>query len=318
MLLFPRHGINGVFNMNQLSVKNTELKRNNPVYVYLAGLLEESSQQTMYQSLAPIAQLLAPGIPPDRVQWEMIRFQEIDLIRSQLAKSYKPATVNRMLAALRGVMKACLRLRLIDIDDYSSLEIKNVKGTTLPPGRVLSHEELEKLIYQNDHRTKEIRDSAICGILYITGMRRQELVNLTVDDYQDNSLQIIRGKGRKDRIVYINDEIDLLIQRWLKVRSNKPGPLFLGVNKGGKIVPGKLTTQTVYHLLKDRQDKAGIKHLSPHDLRRTCITHLLEAKVNLSTVSEIAGHAQIQTTMRYNRESELSKQNAVNQLKIKV
>jgi len=121
---------------------------------------------------------------------------------------------------------------------------------------------------------------------------------------------------------------------WLTIRGTRPGPLFVEVNKAGKVlverqskvvkpfkkirgmeVPNKkagqtiyrggaLTSQAIYNMVAKRAQDAGIKNFSPHDVRRTFISHLLDAGADIATVSKMAGHANIQTTARYDRRPE--------------
>ena len=104
---------------------------------------------------------------------------------------------------------------------------------------------------------------------------------------------------------------------WIKIRGNTPGPLFLSVNKGGKLVYSRrLTPQAIYHLLAVRGKRARVKFFTPHDLRRTFVSNLLDAGVDIATVAKMAGHSNIQTTARYDRRPEEAKQRAARLLHI--
>ena len=94
---------------------------------------------------------------------------------------------------------------------------------------------------------------------------------------------------------------------WLAVRGSEPGPLFSAVNHGGRIQPGRLTAQVLRWACLKRGAEADVASFSPHDLRRTFISDLLDAGVDLVTVQKLAGHANVQTTARYDRRSEAAK-----------
>ena len=95
------------------------------------------------------------------------------------------------------------------------------------------------------------------------------------------------------------------------------GPLFLSVHKGGNLIFGRrLTPQAIYHLLAMRAKRTGVKFFTPHDLRRTFVSNLLDAGVDIATVAKMAGHSNIQTTARYDRRPEEAKQRAARLLHI--
>ena len=108
-----------------------------------------------------------------------------------------------------------------------------------------------------------------------------------------------------------------ILKDWMKIRGNEPGPVFLEVNKGSNLVEGKrITTQAIYYLLKSRAKRAGIEKFSPRDIRRTFVSDLLEAGVDIATVDRMAGHSSVVTTARYDRRPEQTKQRAAMLLKV--
>ena len=123
-------------------------------------------------------------------------------------------------------------------------------------------------------------------------------------------------RGRKARLVYVdNGALDALAD-WLALRGDEPGPLFLPINKGGAISWRRLTGQAVYNLLQKRATGGVVKAVSPHDLRRTFVSDLLEAGADISTVAQLAGHASVQTTARYDRRGEAAKKRATGLLHV--
>lgn len=156
------------------------------------------------------------------------------------------------------------------------------------------------------------------AILYGVGLRRSEAVALDVSDYdvESGALTVRSGKGNKARMGYVPSGAREAVALWLEARGEEVGPLLLPVLKSGRIVHRRLTDQAVLMILMKRAEQAGVKHLSPHDLRRTFISDLLEAGADISTVQKMAGHANVQTTTRYDRRGEKAKQKAAELLHV--
>ena len=291
----------------------------NPALVYLASLTSETSRRTMHNALQRIA-LLVTSDQCDlyTLNWAALRFQHTQAIRSRLAEEYKPATVNKMLSALRGTLEAAWRLEQIMAEDYHrAASVKSIKDETLPTGREIKAGELSALIETciAEDNPSGIKDAAIIALLYAGGLRRSEVVELNLSDYdQETGRLIVRGKGRKERIVWVTNGAADALAAWLQIRGKDSGAMFVPVNKGGNLKTARLTDQSVYKMLKKRAEQASVKNLSPHDFRRTFVGDLLEAGADISTVSKMAGHANVQTTMRYDRRSEESKKRAAGKL----
>ena len=144
----------------------------------------------------------------------------------------------------------------------------------------------------------------------VAGPRRAEIVSLDVGDYDAETGAVhILGKRHKERTVYVGNEAKQAMGVWLAVRGLLPGPLFIPVHQTGKMRMGRLTTQAVYKILKKRADQAGVKDVSPHDMRRTALSNLID-KTDLATAQAIGGHADPKTTARYDRRGERAKQAA--------
>jgi site-specific recombinase XerD len=256
-----------------------------------------------------------------------MRFQHTAAIRSRLAETYAPATANKMLSALRGVLKAAWKLGQMSAEDYHrAREVESIKGERLPAGRSISAGELSALMdtCAQDQGPAGVRDAAIVALLYSCGLRRAELVGLDVEDYDAEARTLaIRQRGRgagpkrgKERLAHVVDGAAAALADWLTIRGDGPGALFVNIWKGGHLKGNRLTTQAVYHILQKRAAQAGVKDLSPHDFRRTFVGDLLDAGADIAVVQRLAGHASVTTTARYDRRPEQAKRKAARLLHV--
>lgn len=153
--------------------------------------------------------------------------------------------------------------------------------------------------------------------MYAAGLRRAEVVTLGVSDYDPETGAItVRGKGNKERLAYIDDGAADAMRVWLGVRGEEPGPLFTPVSQTGEISIRPMTDQAIYAILQSRAKKAKVKSFSPHDLRRSCVSDLLDAGVDISVVQRFVGHANVTTTARYDRRGEQAKKKAAKSLHV--
>lgn len=290
--------------------------------IYLASL-SQSGRYTMQHALDSLARLLSQGeADAAGYAWHALRFQHVTAIRTRLQDAgYKPATINKILSALRGVLRAAWLSGQMSAEDYhKAVSVKSVKNETLPAGRELQLGELAALMEacERDPTPAGIRDAAIIGSLYSAGLRRAEVVSLALADYDpETGKAIIKGKGRKERLAYITGGAARALADWLAFRGDAPGALFVPVNKSGKItLTERMDSKSVYAMLRKRGGEAGVKPFSPHDLRRTFVSDLLDAGADIATVSKMAGHANVTTTARYDRRPEEARKKAAGLLHV--
>jgi integrase len=155
------------------------------------------------------------------------------------------------------------------------------------------------------------------ALLRVGGLRRAEVCALELADYTPvDGMLLIRGKRNKERTAYVANGAALALADWLAVRGNEAGPLFCPVNKGSKVIVHRMFPEAVFNMLRKRGEQAGVKDISPHDLRRTFVSDLLDAGADISTVQRLAGHASVTTTARYDRRGEEAKRKAVELLHV--
>lgn len=211
------------------------------------------------------------------------------------------SSISRMISSLRKFYQWLVRQNIQKINPM--LEIDSPKKEHRLPV-ALSVDEVTKLLDQPDITKKlGIRDRALLETLYATGIRVSELINLKFSDlHEELKLLKVLGKGSKERLIPISD----VAISWIKSYQEKVrDPLLL---KSGKYTDtiflnnrgGTLTRQAVWQIIKRYCQMAGIrKNVTPHTLRHTFATHLLENGADLRVVQEILGHSDISTTQIY-------------------
>lgn len=296
--------------LERLAVTTVADLERHPAHVYLASLAE-GSRETMRRALDVIADIASQG-NADRLtlDWAALRFQHTTAIRAALMEQYAPSTCNKMLSALRGVLKMAWRLELLAAEDYQrAIDLERVGGERLPPGRAITWGELTALMNACGPDPTGVRDAALIGCLY-SGLRRAEVARLDLADQTDQALTV-RGKRRKERRVPLMRGADIALADWLTIRGDWPGPLFVQIRKGGHVKSQRLTTRAINHILSERARIANIEEITPHDFRRSLIGDLLERGADIATVANLVGHSQVETTRRYDRRGEKAKQKAV-------
>lgn len=293
-----------------------------PAMVYLSGL-REGSRRTIKWCLNTIADMLTEGeCDCLTIDWSKLRYHHTAAVRSALMDGdrYAPVTANKMLSALRRVLREAHRLDLLSASDYTkAVDLANISGNTQGErGRALDLEEITALLATcNAYNPLDIRDAALIAVLRVTGIRRSELVKLELADLdvRNSSLLIRRSKGEKTRRVYLPKDGLLLVKKWLEIRGSEPGALFCRIRRGGHLQPGQMHPDAIWRILQTRAKRANLSAFSPHDLRRTFCSDLLDAGVDIVTVQKLAGHASPVTTAKYDRRGEETKRRAISQLK---
>jgi site-specific recombinase XerD len=263
--------------------------------------------------------LTSDRLGAEALPWHQLQYPHTQALRAALAERYSPATTNRHLAALRGVLREAWRLGLMSAEDLQrAIDLPAVRGERIPRGRALSRGELRALFEScRKGSPADVRDAALMGVLYAAGLRRAEVVALSVSDYDpETGALVVQGKGNKERTAFIDNGAADAMTAWLLTRGNADGPLFCPITQTGHVEIRPMTDQAVYAILRSRAVKAQVRHFSPHDLRRSCVSDLLDAGVDISVVQQFVGHANVTTTARYDRRGEHAKKRAAKTLHV--
>ncbi len=263
-------------------------------------LLEKgASDNTREGYLSDIGRLMTwlaeSGTPLRDVSCETLRLFIGDMHDLGIA----PRTQARVVAGVRSFFRWLTREEYIDADPSELLETPKT-GLHLP--EVLTVAEIDAMIEAIDPLKAEAqRDRAIMETLYGCGLRVSELINLEISKYfPDEGYLVVHGKGDKERMVPVSEVAVEEIADWLKDRARmsvRPGDeniLFL--NRRG----ARLTRQRAFQIVRGLAEAAGIrKTISPHTLRHSFATHLLEGGANLRAIQQMLGHESIATTQIY-------------------
>ena len=209
------------------------------------------------------------------------------------ARGLARTSMARRLATLRSFFRFLVRRGRV-----RSNPAREVRTPTLP-GRLPAHlpiDQSEALFRQplGDDETSR-RDRAILEVLYASGVRVAELAGLDLEDVdlREGALRVL-GKGRKERMVPLGTKAIEALRAYLGAREGARGALFR--NRRG----GRLTVRSLHRIVRDRARAAGLAgHVTPHTLRHTFATHLLDAGADLRLIQELLGHARLTTTQRY-------------------
>ena len=268
----------------------------------------ESDLELFFQWLEP---LFLDGLTLEGVDTRTVR-EFLAHLRHD--RGYGSNGLNRKIACLKGYF-AYLEAEKIQSNNPMT-RVRSAKESRLLP-KVLSPEEVELLletvgdrIGQTRNPQLALRDRAIFELFYATGIRLSELVGLNVDDFdfQRRTLRVI-GKGRKERVVFFNQTAATALTEYLHAtpRKEQGGALFL--NRYG----ARISQRGVEKMFKNILEQSGLdKHASPHTLRHSFATHLLEGGSDLVTIKELLGHESLQTTQVYTNISRQRMQSVYN------
>jgi len=291
----------------------------NPVDLAVASQNTRDSRRTMVVNLGRLAAIASGAqLTAREFPWPRLRYRDTARLRRELATLYEPATANTKLAALRSVHLQAWRLELMDREAYErAADERNIPGTSDLAGRRLDAAEMRQLARacEKDPSARGARDGAMIALMGRAGLRCTEVVRIDLAHADLKAAELrVRGKGARRRTVALAPGVLRALDAWLEYRGRRQGPLFWRLDRYGGLRPARLSRETVSRACRERARDAGIERTTPHDLRRTFTTSLLEAGVDLFVAGALLGHAKIDTTRRYDHRDDAPRRRALEAL----
>ena len=247
-----------------------------------------------------------PSFTPAEITPELLRKYRLSLNRfenSVRGESLSPLTQAYHLIALRGFLKYLARRGIKSLDP----SLVDLPRAVKKQVTFLHYDEVEEMLDSIDTSTESgLRDRAIIELLFSGGLRVSELINLNRDSINlDRREFIVRGKGKKDRPIFISKAAADRVQEYLSARTDSLPALFLNNSRHQNAVDTsgdfrRLTSRSVQRIIEKHARAAGItKHVTPHTLRHSFATALLEGGADLRAIQAMLGHESIGTTEIY-------------------
>ncbi len=207
----------------------------------------------------------------------------------------KSASVRRKISTLKTFYKFLYTNNYMNKKDYPMVRIAVPKTEKRLP-KFIYYNDLLEIINESSKTNDNVRDKLIIEMLYATGVRVSELVNIKINDIDfDNKRIVVHGKGNKERVVYYGDYAKEVLEEYLSVHYRKDTE-YLFVNSKGY----KLTDRGVRYIIDKIMDKLSIKtHVTPHVLRHTFATDMLNNGCDIKVVQELLGHSSLRATEIY-------------------
>jgi site-specific recombinase XerD len=237
-----------------------------------------------------------------------LAFNRIVVVRYRMhleSRGLAANTINQQLAAVRRLAHEAADSGLLSPELAAGISrVKGVKQLGFRSGNWLSAEQSSEVLkhaYGNSMRAK--RDSAMLAMLFGCGFRRSELVGLELDDIQmrqgHRAVVDLIGKGGHIRTVPIPEWVKVALDQWTGAARVTEGRIFRAVARTGKTWGNGISQNVVWYVVRTCCQRAGLEHIAPHDLRRTCAKLCHDRGGELEQIQFLLGHASVQTTERY-------------------
>ena len=226
----------------------------------------------------------------DKVNYEDTK----DYIEYLNLQKEKSSSIRRKISSLKSFYKFLYKKGFMNKKDYPLAKVTLPKLEKKLP-KFIYYNDLLEIISESNNSKDNIRDRLIIEMLYATGVRVSELVNIKVSDIDFNNRRIVvNGKGNKERIVYYGEYAEEVLKEYLDVHIRNSDYLF--ANSRG----GKLTDRGVRYIIDKIMDKLSVKvHVTPHVLRHTFATDMLNNGCDIKVVQELLGHSSLKATEIY-------------------
>lgn len=275
--------------------------KSSAIHAYLAACAP-NSRRVLAKSLDTAAQVLGRDRVDD-VEWHSLKPQHLRLIRDSLIGNLSPRTVNRVLSAIRGVMRVEAQWGRVSGKELVEIEtVQNVPVRDVELGRLVKREDMEKLIRtcMNDRSAFGARDGAMISLIYTCGLRPKEAARLMASQVHLSKEPILwsgRPLGGKLTLrestgpILLLDSVGYALQDWFSVRGRDVGPLFTPIRRSGEVIgERRLTPQAISTIVRRRASKARIRRVTPRDLRATFAFDAIKSGADFVEVASILGY----------------------------
>ncbi|WP_345855755.1 tyrosine-type recombinase/integrase [Shewanella algae] len=280
-----------------------------PYALYLSRL-SATSQRSIHSQMRSIGKLMDWHSSELELKLSAIDYQQAMQLRALMVHAgWSARSINRAMTAIRNIVKVAALMGKADVSQVAHIETIGQMKHGQHQGNPLTNEQVTALFTRLKEQKTDYgkRTFAIFALFLGTGLRRSELAALKLSelDLEKQTLTVLAGKGNKSRILFLPAWVVQALVTWLKVRGQQQGYLICkcsltGIKRTGTAV----SPDTLYRIVRETLSELGIPGVSPHDLRRTFITRLLSQRVDINTVRQMAGHADISTTTLYDKRSD--------------
>ena len=237
-----------------------------------------------------------------------LAFNRIVVVRYRMyleSRHLAANTINQQLAAVRRLAHEAADAGLLSPELAAGISrVKGVKQLGFRSGNWLSAEQSSEVLkHAHGNTMRARRDYAMLAMLFGCGFRRSELVGLELDEIQMRqghwAVVDLIGKGGHIRTVPIPEWVKVALDQWTAAAGVTEGRIFRGVAKTGKVWGSGISQNVVWYVVRSCCGRAGLEHIAPHDLRRTCTKLCYDSGGELEQIQFLLGHASVQTTERY-------------------
>lgn len=261
-------------------------------YLSIEKGLSKNTQLAYQQDISRFLSFV--NLPPEKIRKKEI----LEFLAHLKSKGFSSASVLRILSSLRGFFKYLVASDRAREDPLSTIASQR-RPFYLP--KTLRFEEVERLLnLSKPDPVLGVRDDAMIELLYATGLRVSELVSLKTSSLHSQGRYLVAyGKGSKERVIPVSEmalkKVDIYIQKVRPLLLKGSDSPYLFVNRSGK----PISRQGLWKKLGRYAKQAGIRHVSPHMLRHSFASHLLERGADLRSVQSMLGHSDLSTTQIY-------------------
>lgn len=271
------------------------------------------SRRAMVGSLRRLATEFTEGAFDERTfPWELVVDADLsEQLWGTVAERYSASTAVKDASALRQMLDCCRRVGLLTYEEYrhaTSFTAKDTGRPRSPAGRYLSPRDIGTIVTSvltgRGSTNTRVRDAALLLTMASSGARGWEVSGAQLHDTHlaESRIWLERTKGGQARNAWLHPMAVEALRRWLVVRGERPGALFVPLSRTGRplLDHGELSTQQIRKIVHARTEEAGYEGVAPHDLRRFLVSTLLET-TDLALVARVVGHKNPATTAGYDR-----------------